>query len=75
MPDVTNLINNSNVWNQRNKQRSEPSKCNYIYKTTCPLKEKCQYECLVYKVEVFSSRPNNNNNVSGKDKISIIGST
>ena len=36
-----------------NKQSKEPPKCNCINKTNCPLRGKCQYECVVYKVEVY----------------------
>ena len=67
MPNVANLINN-NTKKLMNKQWSEPPKCNCIDKTKCPLKGKCEYECIVYKVKVYSSRPNNDydNNVKIK---------
>ena len=32
----------------------------------CPLKGKCQYECIVYKIEGYNDGPNNNNN-NGKN--------
>ena len=39
------------------------------YNAACPLKGKCHYECIVYKVEVYSCRPKNSrNNVSSNDK-------
>ena len=46
-PNVANLINNSDAKKLRNKQCSEPPKCNCIDNTIHPLKEKCQYECTV----------------------------
>ena len=36
-----------------NKQHKDPPLCNCIYKTNCPLRCKCQYESVVYKVEVY----------------------
>ena len=48
MPNVANLINKSNTKKLMNKQHKEPSKCNYINKTNCPLTDKCQYESVVY---------------------------
>ena len=44
--------------------------CNCINKA----KEKSQYECIVYKVEVYSCGPNNSN-VSNNDKKYYVGST
>ena len=35
------------------KQRREPLKCTLINETDCPLSDKCQYESVVYKVEVI----------------------
>ena len=46
-----------------NKEKhNETPKCNYKYKAQCPLKSKCQYECIVYKVEVYSGEPRNDKN-------------
>ena len=70
IPNVTNLINKSKSKKFRNKQRIEPPKCNYINKVTCPLKGKCQNECIVYKVEFYSCRLNDSN-VGCNDKKSI----
>ena len=61
MPNVASLINKSNIEKLNNKQ------CNSINKALCPLKGKCQYEYIVYKVEVYNNRlttttTTNNNN-------------
>ena len=53
-----------------NKQRKEPPKCNCINKTNCPLRSKCQYESVVYKVEVYCDH----NVTKNKNKV-FIGST
>ena len=53
MPNVANLIYKSNTEKLRNKQRIEFPKCNCINKTTCPLKGKCQYECIIYKIALY----------------------
>ena len=51
-----------------NKEKcKEVPKCNCKDKAGCPLKGKCQYECIVYKVEVYSGEPRN-----GKNKKSIF---
>ena len=55
MPNVTNLINKSNTEKLNYKQHSEFLRCNFINKTACPLKGKFQYECIVYKFEVYNS--------------------
>ena len=64
---VANLIDKSNTKKFRNKQGIEPPTCNCINKATCLLKGRCQYECIVYKVEIYSRRPNNSN-ASSNDK-------
>ena len=46
MPNVVSLINKSNIKKLRNNQRTEPPKCNCTNKTNCPLKWKCQLECM-----------------------------
>ena len=74
LPDVGNLINKSNTKKLRNKQCIETPKCNCINKDTCPLKGKCQYECIVYEMEVYSCKPNNGN-VSCNDKKVYVGSS
>ena len=43
----------------RNKN-TEPPNRNCIKKENCPLKGRCQIECVVYKVEVFNLRSNSN---------------
>ena len=67
MPNVAKLINKSNTKKLRNKQRIEPPKCGCFNKVIYPLKGKCQYECIEYKVEVYSCR-GNNSNISSNDK-------
>ena len=54
MPNVASLSNKSNIKKLRNNQRTEPHKCNCTNKSNCPLKEKCHFVCMVYKVEVHS---------------------
>ena len=44
------------------EKHNEAPKCNCKDKAVWPLKGKCQYECIVYKVEVYSSEPYNCNN-------------
>ena len=53
VPNVANFINKSNTKKLMNKQCREPLKYNCINKTDCPLRGKCQYENVVYKVEVY----------------------
>ena len=72
MPNVANLIIVT-LKNLEKKQRTKPPKCNCLDKTTFPVKGKCQYDCIVYKMEVYSSGPNNNN-VSCKNKKVYKGS-
>ena len=51
-------------------------KCNCINKVAWPLKGKCQYECIMYDVQVYSCRPNNSsNNLSCIDKTVYVGFT
>ena len=52
------------------ENHKEIAKCNCRDKATSPLKGKCQKECVVYKVEVYSGEP-----CSGKDKKVYFGST
>ena len=40
---------------------SEFPRYNFIHKAVCSLKGKCQYECIVFKVEVYNYEPNNDN--------------
>ena len=74
MPNLANLINKTNIKKLRNKQHIEPPKCNCINKAAFPLKGKCQYECIVYMVEIYGYRPNNSN-VNSNDKKVYVGST
>ena len=77
MPNVAYLINKSNTKNLNNKQHINFPRCNCINKAACLLKDKCQYECIVYKVEVHSSGPKNCNryNNSCNGKIVYVGPT
>ena len=54
-----------------NKQSKEPPKCSCIDKTNCPLKGDCQYEILVYKVDVYCEH----NAIKNNNKKVYIGST
>ena len=64
MLDVAILINKSNSKKKKlnNKLHFEFLRCNRISKAVCALKGKCQYQCIVYKVEVN----NDNNNYEKK---------
>ena len=53
-----------------NKQRKELPKYNFINKTNSLLRGKCQYESVVYKVEVYC----NHNAVKNNNKKAYIGS-
>ena len=57
MNNMANLISRSNSKKLSKKQYIEPPKCNCIDKFTCSFNGKCQYECVVYKVEVQSNKP------------------
>ena len=46
------------------RQHSEFPRWNCIIKAAFPFKNKCQYECVVYKVEVHDS--GSNKNINGK---------
>ena len=54
MPDINNIINKSNMMKLSKEKDKETAKCNCRDKATYPLKGKCQQECMVYKVEVYS---------------------
>ena len=69
MASVANLIDKSNTKKLMNKQHKEPPKCNCINKTNCPLKGKCQYESVVYELELYCD-----NNVIKNKKV-YIGTT
>ena len=74
MPHVASLINKSSIKKFRNNQHIKPLKCNCTNKTNCSLKGKCQFECIVYKVEVHSCG-SNHGNISRNIKKVYIGST
>ena len=61
MPNVATLINKINFKELKNNLRTEPPKGNCNDKINCPFQAKCQFECLVYKVEIHSHGLNNNN--------------
>ena len=58
MPSINSIINKFNITKLKEKH-NEALKCNCKDKAGCPLKGKCQYECIVYKVEVYSGEPHN----------------
>ena len=58
-----------------NKQSKEPLKCNCINKSNCPLRGKCQYESVVYKVEIYCGHnviENNNKKKCLLDLLKIL---
>ena len=57
MPNINSIINKSNIMKLNKEKHKETSKCNCKDKAGCPLKGKCQQECIVYKVEVYSGEP------------------
>ena len=70
MPNINSIINKSNTIKLNKEQYNEAPKCNCYNKTECPLKGKCWYECIIYKVEVYNSEPHN-----CKNKKVYFGST
>ena len=74
MPNVASLINKSNIKKFRNYQRTELPNRNCTYETNHPIKKKCQFECIVYTVEVHS-RGSNDINVSRNIKKGYVLST
>ena len=67
MSNVASLISGINSKKLKKKQIAETPKCNCVDRNKCPLAGRCQYECVVYKVEVHSQKP--------CDKRVYIGST
>ena len=63
MPNIFTFISRGNSKSLREIKNTEPSNCNCIKKENCPLKGKCQIECVAYKAEVLhpSSYSNNKN--------------
>ena len=74
MPQMASLISKSHIKKLGNNQHTELPKCNYSDKTNSPLKEKRQFECIVYKIEVYGRR-HNDNNVDRNVKKVYVGST
>ena len=70
MPNINSIINKSNTIKLNKEQYNEAPKCNCNNKTGCPLKGKCQFECIIYKVEAYNSEPHN-----CKNKKVYFGST
>ena len=62
MPNINSIINKSNTVKLNKEQYNEDSKYNCNNKTECPLKGKCRYKCIVYKVEVYNREPHNSKN-------------
>ena len=73
MPNVANLIDKSNIKKLKNKQHIEPLNANAFIRPLFPLKGRYQYECIVYKVEVYGFRPNNSNNDRSNDIKVYVG--
>ena len=72
MSKFSTLISRSNSKKPQRNRNTEPPDCNRIKKENCPLKGRCQIECVVYKAEVLnlSNKSNNKNN-----KKVYVGST
>ena len=64
MPNISSIINKSIIKKLRNNQPTVPPKCNCTKKTNYPLKKMCQFECIVYNVELYGRR-SNDSHVSG----------
>ena len=58
-PDINSIINKSNAIKPYKEQYNEAPKCNCNNKIVCHLNGKCRCECIVYKVEVYNSKPHN----------------
>ena len=60
MPNISTL----NCWGNSKKLKRnkniEPPNCNCIKKENCPLKGRCQIECVVYMTEVLNTSSNSN---------------
>ncbi len=69
MPNINHIINKFNIMKLKKEKRKEDPKCNCKNKAGYPLKGKCQNECIVYKVEVYSGEPRKGKN----KKIYIFG--
>ena len=54
MPNINGIINKSNIAKQRKEKNKLIAKCNCRDKVRCPLEGKCEQECVVYKVLVYS---------------------
>ena len=48
-----------------------PLKCNCLNKIDCPLKGKCRYECVVYKVVIYCDH----NGIKNNNKKVYVGYT
>ena len=70
IPIKKTIIHKSNTIKLNKEQYNEARKCNCNNKTVCPVKGKCWYECIVYKLEVYNSEPHN-----CKNKKVYFGST
>ena len=56
MLNISTLICQGNSKKIKRIKNTEPPNCNGIKKENCPLKERCQIECVVYKAEVLNSK-------------------
>ena len=66
MPNNSTLISRGNSKKLKRNKNTEPPNCN------CPLRERYQIECVVYKAEVLNPSNNSNNR---NDKKVYVGST
>ena len=48
MPNFSTLISRGNSKKLKRNKNTEPPNCNCIKKENCPLKGRCQIECVVY---------------------------
>ena len=72
MPNISTLISRGNSKKLKRNKNTEPPNCNCIKKENCPLKGRCQIECVAYKAEVLNLSSNSNNR---NDKKVYVGST
>ena len=63
MPNISTLINRGNSKMLQRNKNTEPPNYICIKKENCPLKGRCQIECVVYKAEeLIQSNDSNNRN-------------
>ena len=55
MSNINGIINKSKIAKLNKEKNKVIAKCNCRDKVKCPLEGKCKEECVVYKVEFFST--------------------